>query len=295
MAKQLERLGVDVVEAGFASASPGDFASVRQIAGGPRGRGASAHPHVPRHERHPFEARAQDDAESRARSNSQDGRLRARQVRRGGVLRRGRLAHGPRLPLRGGRGGHQGGRVRHQPPRHRRLRHPLGSREDGGGRQNPRAEHRQGGDLDARPRRPRPRRGQLPRGPPRRGAPGGVHDLRHRRARWERRARGDRDGPQHPRRLLRARARHSHGGDRPHRAPAVVHNGLENLPVQSGDWRERLRARVRHTPARRHERRARLRNFYTGVCRRQEDGARSRQAFGAPCVRGTVEVAWVRP
>ncbi len=33
MAKQLERLGVDVVEAGFASASPGDFASVRQIAG----------------------------------------------------------------------------------------------------------------------------------------------------------------------------------------------------------------------------------------------------------------------
>ncbi len=33
MAKQLERLGVDVVEAGFASASPGDFTSVRQIAG----------------------------------------------------------------------------------------------------------------------------------------------------------------------------------------------------------------------------------------------------------------------
>ena len=33
IAKQLERLGVDVIEAGFAAASPGDFESVRQIAG----------------------------------------------------------------------------------------------------------------------------------------------------------------------------------------------------------------------------------------------------------------------
>ena len=32
LAKQLERLGVDVIEAGFAAASPGDFESVRQIA-----------------------------------------------------------------------------------------------------------------------------------------------------------------------------------------------------------------------------------------------------------------------
>ena len=32
MAKQLERLGVDVIEAGFAAASPGDFESVQQIA-----------------------------------------------------------------------------------------------------------------------------------------------------------------------------------------------------------------------------------------------------------------------
>ena len=32
MARQLERLGVDVVEAGFAAASPGDFESVRKIA-----------------------------------------------------------------------------------------------------------------------------------------------------------------------------------------------------------------------------------------------------------------------
>ena len=32
MAKQLENLNVDVIEAGFAAASPGDFQSVREIA-----------------------------------------------------------------------------------------------------------------------------------------------------------------------------------------------------------------------------------------------------------------------
>ena len=37
MASQLERLGVDVIEAGFAAASPGDFDSVKQIADAVRG------------------------------------------------------------------------------------------------------------------------------------------------------------------------------------------------------------------------------------------------------------------
>ena len=32
MAHQLDRLGVDIMEAGFAIASPGDFASVKSIA-----------------------------------------------------------------------------------------------------------------------------------------------------------------------------------------------------------------------------------------------------------------------
>ena len=32
IARQLERLGVDVIEAGFAASSPGDFESVRTIA-----------------------------------------------------------------------------------------------------------------------------------------------------------------------------------------------------------------------------------------------------------------------
>ena len=31
LARQLDRLGVDVIEAGFAASSPGDFESVKQI------------------------------------------------------------------------------------------------------------------------------------------------------------------------------------------------------------------------------------------------------------------------
>lgn len=37
IAKQLQRLGVDVIEAGFAAASPGDFRSVARIAAEVRG------------------------------------------------------------------------------------------------------------------------------------------------------------------------------------------------------------------------------------------------------------------
>ena len=72
VACQLERLGVDVIEAGFPIASPGDLASVREIARQVRGcaiaglaraveqdidaawealkrRGAAAHPYLHRH------------------------------------------------------------------------------------------------------------------------------------------------------------------------------------------------------------------------------------------------------
>ena len=76
MARALADLGVDVIEAGFPIASPGDFESVQAIARqvhGPiicglarcnpadidraadavEGRRAAAHPRVPRHQRHP--------------------------------------------------------------------------------------------------------------------------------------------------------------------------------------------------------------------------------------------------
>ena len=81
IAHQLARLGVDIIEAGFPIASPGDFEAVQAIARevhGPvicglaraeragRGRGvergqglgASAHPHLHLHQRHPHRAPA---------------------------------------------------------------------------------------------------------------------------------------------------------------------------------------------------------------------------------------------
>ena len=76
IARQLDRLGVDVIEAGFPIASDGDFEAVQAIAAAVRrpiiaalarclharhrarvgsleGRGASAHPYVSCHLRHP--------------------------------------------------------------------------------------------------------------------------------------------------------------------------------------------------------------------------------------------------
>ena len=81
VARQLVRLKVDVIEAGFPAASPGDFEAVRRIAQetaghrgrgaralqgrrpaarhrGDQGRGAAAPPRVHRHERHPPQAQA---------------------------------------------------------------------------------------------------------------------------------------------------------------------------------------------------------------------------------------------
>ena len=83
VARQLVRLKVDVIEAGFPAASPGDFEAVQRIAretkgvgrGGPRplpgrrppagrrghpGRGAAASPRLHRDERHPPQAQAPD-------------------------------------------------------------------------------------------------------------------------------------------------------------------------------------------------------------------------------------------
>ena len=88
-----------------------------------------------------------------------------------------------------------------QPARHRRLRDarrdPRLLREIIA----PRAERRPGGLQRALPRRPRPGGRQQPRRDPGRRAAGRVHDQRHRRARRQRVARGDRDGAARPRRI----------------------------------------------------------------------------------------------
>ena len=144
IAQQLARLGVDIIEAGFPIASPGDFEAVQMIArevqgpvicglaransadidvlgGHPRQR-TTSHPHVPVHLRHPHRAPAAVHARGRQGPRARVGRpgqgaLRGRRVLadgrdalRGGVHRRGR-------PDR-----HRRGRDDHQHPRHRRLR-----------------------------------------------------------------------------------------------------------------------------------------------------------------------------
>ena len=87
--EQLERLGVDVIEAGFAASSPGDFEGVRAVAraaknvtvaslcrasddrhrrrgGRARGRAALAHPHLPRDQRAAHGEEASPDARTRS-------------------------------------------------------------------------------------------------------------------------------------------------------------------------------------------------------------------------------------
>ena len=70
------------------------------------------------------------------------------------------------------------------------------------------AEHRPGDHQRPLPRRPGLGRGQQPGRRRGRGPAGRVHDQRHRRARRQRRARGDRHGAADPPRLLRRRHRH---------------------------------------------------------------------------------------
>ena len=95
---------------------------------GDQGRRAAAPPRLHRDQRHPPQAQAPDRPRDGARRGGPLGPLRARAARprrRDRVLRRGRLAHRPRLPAPGLRGGRRGRRLDGQHPRHRRLRDPV--------------------------------------------------------------------------------------------------------------------------------------------------------------------------
>ena len=145
IAKQLERLGVDVIEAGFAASSPGDFEGVRDVAqafeartvaslcrtrrrghrrrgGGARGRAALADAHLPRHQPAPHGEEASPRRPTRSWSRRRRrSRVRARAPTRSSSRARTRRARTrvrrPRLP-RGDRGRGDDD----QPARHRRLR-----------------------------------------------------------------------------------------------------------------------------------------------------------------------------
>ena len=151
VARQLARLKVDVIEAGFPAASPGDFEAVRRIAletpqdiavaalarckdGDPQ-RAIEAikvakQPHL-----HVFIATSDIHLKHKLRIDRETALAEAvRWVRYGReqlgrdaeieFSRRGRVAHRPRLPDAGLRGGRRGRRLHGQHPGHRRLRHP---------------------------------------------------------------------------------------------------------------------------------------------------------------------------
>ena len=153
VARQLARLKVDVIEAGFPAASPGDFEAVRRIAQetqgriavaalarcrdgdpqradrGDQGRRAAAPPRVHRDQRHPPQAQAPD----RPRAGPRRGRplgppTAARSSGRDAEIEfSAEDASRTDLDflLQGLRGGRRGRRVDGQHPRHRRLRDPV--------------------------------------------------------------------------------------------------------------------------------------------------------------------------
>ena len=243
VARQLARLKVDVIEAGFPAASPGDFEAVRRIAqetpqdiavaalarckdGDPQ-RAIEAIKVAHKPHLHVFIAtsdihlkhKLRVDRETALRRGGPLGPLRARAARprrRDRVQRRGRLAHRHRLPAAGLRGRRRGGRVDRQHPRHGRLRDP--------GRV--RGADARGSSTSSATRRPSAstatttwaRDGQHARRGPGRRAPGRGHDQRPRRARRQRVARGGRDGPPH--------ATDAVPGDRLRRPDRAHHRGL---------------------------------------------------------------------
>ena len=217
LAHKLCELGVDIMEAGFPVASVGDFrgraegeprgpcedrragpghrAGRRARRQGARGRAeAASHPRLPGHQRRSPQVQVEEDARPGARRGGGRGGAGAQVRRRRRVLRRRRRAHAGRISDRGFAGGRRRGRDDGQHPRHRRLRDPGGVRRahrpgGGGARQ---VGHRE----RPLPQRSRPRGCQLAQRHPERGAAGGVHGERDRRARRQLLARRDRDGAQ---------------------------------------------------------------------------------------------------
>ena len=151
VARQLARLKVDVIEAGFPTASPGDFEAVQRIAKETKGiavaglarcrdgdpqRGVEALLPAEKPHLHLFIATSDIHLEHKLRHDPRGGPgggrplgpLRARGAgprRRDRVQRRGRQPHRARLPAARLRGRRRRRRHDRQHPRHGRLRHPC--------------------------------------------------------------------------------------------------------------------------------------------------------------------------
>ena len=154
IARQLERLNVDIIEAGFAASSPGDFESVHRVAEAvtqpivlslSRTReedvdaalravdkaAQSRHPHLHRDLRHPSEVQAQHDSRGRARA-PRPGRSTRAKKHLDYIEFSCEDASRSRLGLHGQdlRRGHPRRRPHHQSARHHRPRDSRGVRRD---------------------------------------------------------------------------------------------------------------------------------------------------------------------
>ena len=277
IAHQLARLGVDIIEAGFPITSPGDSKAVTAIAkavegpvicglartvgaghrrGLERGQAlrAAADPHLHRDLRHPHRAQAADDARGRHRPGARGGRAREGVLRRRRVLARGRQPLRRRVHGRGREGRDRGGRDHDQHPRHGRLHDAARVRA----RSSPSSTgwcpelndvvvsvhcHDDLGLAVA----------NSFAGLTRRRAPGRVRGQRHRRARRQRVAGGDRDAAADAPLERRPRHRHQDAGDRAHQPPGLAPDRLPGAAEQGDRRSQRVRARGRHPPGRRAE------------------------------------------
>ena len=118
---------------------------------------------------------------------------------------------------------------------------------------------------------------------PRRRAAGRVHDQRHRRARRQRLARGDRDGVARAPRSRAVHDRHRHAARSSPSSQLLTEADRRGGAGQQGDRRaERLRARGRHPSGRHAEGSPDLRDHERRGRRRAEDDAGAGQALGPP-------------
>ncbi len=128
------------------------------------------------------------------------------------------------------------------------------------------------------PQRPRPGRREQPRGAGRRRPAGRMHDQRHRRAGRQHFARRSRDGPQHAARFLRPDHRHQHPAPLPRQPQAVARHRHAGAAEQGDRRPERLRARGRHPPGRHAQGTQHLRDHEAGGRRHPAHGTGARQA-----------------
>ena len=308
IAHQLARLGVDIIEAGFPIASPGDFEAVQAIArevegpviaglaranpgghrsclGGGHGRGATAHPHVRLDVRHPHRAPAADHARGRQGPRA---RGRSRRPRRScddvefspmdatradveftaEVIQIALDEGATTINIPDTVGYAMPRRVRGVPRASSTSWCPACATSS--------LSVHCHDDLGLAVANSLRRRAG-------RRAAGRVRDQRHRRARRQRVARGDRDAAAHARgRRSACDTRIDTTRDRAHEPPRLAPHRLRRA-AQQGDRRaQRVRARVRHPPGRRAEGAHDLRDHGRDDRRPGRQRARARQALRPP-------------